>query len=74
MVIKLTDNILCRKYVELMGEIYTVYLKEVPVRIDNEGLADGTVIRAFVKKKERGAIRSEINGQTNHHLEKQDPD
>ena len=74
MVIKLTDNILCRKYVELMGEIYTVYLKEVPVRIDNEGLADVTVIRAFVKKKERGAIRSEINGQTNHHLEKQDPD
>ena len=57
-----------------MGEIYTVYLKEVPVRIDNEGLADVTVIRAFVKKKERGAIRSEINGQTNHHLEKQDPD
>ena len=41
---------LCQQEVELKGEKYLVYLKEVPSKLAVGGVVERTAIRAFIKK------------------------
>lgn len=43
-------SIIHEKQIDLLGERYLVYLKNVATRLDKEGNPDGTTIRAFIKK------------------------
>lgn len=40
----------CQQEVEMNGEKYLVYLKEVPTKLGVGGVVEATKIRAFVKK------------------------
>ncbi|MFA4886972.1 MAG: hypothetical protein WC595_02060 [Candidatus Nanoarchaeia archaeon] len=44
------EKFICSKTVELQGEEYLVYLKEVPTRIAVGGQIQRTTIRAFIRK------------------------
>jgi len=44
------QGIICKAPVELLGEKYIVYLKEVPSRIGPGGIPQATYVKAFVKK------------------------
>ena len=44
-------NVLAEECVELMGETYVVYLKEVPARVAAGGEPLSMCVKAFVKKK-----------------------
>ena len=44
------EKVICQKRVELQGEEYLVYLKEVPTRIAVGGQIQSTTVRAFIRK------------------------
>ena len=43
-------KMISHEIVELLGEKYVAYVKEVPCRIGNGGVVEKTVVRAFIKK------------------------
>tara|TARA_Y100000310_G_C20530690_1_gene738285 strand:+ start:820 stop:963 length:144 start_codon:yes stop_codon:yes gene_type:complete len=43
-------KMISHEIVELLGEKYVAYIKEVPCRIGNGGVVEKTVVRAFIKK------------------------
>jgi len=43
-------NSLCEKEVELLGDRYIVYLKEVASKLDSDGKPLATCVKAYVKK------------------------
>ena len=45
-----SQEIICRKEVELMGAKYVVYIKEVATKLAIGGEIEKTTKRAFVKK------------------------
>ena len=39
------------KVIELLGEEYIAYVKEVPTRLGKDGIVERTGVKAFIRKK-----------------------